>query len=336
MRLLHLGASLLTAVLLAACSSAVPQPPQPAQIPLPSLQLGIDLDFYASPGANVTPTARKDIAYIKSLHANAVSISFPFYSSKAGSALGPLAKTPSVAQLATLITMAENADLAVTVRPLLSQTALGGARVHWKPAHMAEWFAAYHRFLLPYAVLAQRDHVAVFVIGTELNEFANAREWTALRAAVAAVYHGELAFSNNWLGARNATAGLTEMTDAYEPVPLSDSASVSALAGAVTYWAHALPYGSVLSEVGIAAQSGAYAHPWELGSRTAPMKPQVQANWFSAQCQAVVQDHLGGIYFWPLYFGQSFPDRAGGPTAWAATPGSAAIAECFSMLKASS
>lgn len=336
MRLLHLGAALLTAGLVAACSSAAPPPPLSAQVPLPSVQLGVDLDFYASPGANITSTARQDIAYIKSLHANAVSISFPFDSSKAGLVLGPLAKTPSVAQLGVLATMAENAGLAVTLRPLLSQAALGGARVHWKPAHLGEWFAAYQRFLLPYAVLAQRDHVAVFVIGTELNDFANAREWTTLRAAIAAVYHGELAFSNNWLGTKNATPGLTEMTDAYEPVPLSDSASVPALAGAVTYWAQALPYGSVLSEVGIAAQSGAYAHPWALGSKAAPIKPQIQANWFTAQCQAVVQDHLGGIYFWPLYFGQSLPDRAAGPTAWAATPGATAIAKCFATMQASS
>ena len=336
MRFLSLVAGLLASVLLAACSSAKPPPSLTAQVPLPSVQMGIDVDFYASPGANIESTARQDIAYIKSLHANAISISFPFNSSKTGAVLGPLAKTPSVAQLDTLITMAENADLAVTVRPLLSQAALGKARVHWKPTHLAAWFSAYQHFLLPYAAMAQRDHVAVFVLGTELNKFASAPEWTTLKRAVAAVYHGKLAFSNNWLGMRNATAGLTEMIDAYEPVPLSDSASVSALAGAVSYWAHALPYGSVLSEVGIAAQSGAYAHPWELGSKAAPIKRQIQANWFSAQCQAVVKDQLGGIYFWPLYFGQSFPDKTVGPTAWAGTPGANAIARCFSAMEASS
>jgi hypothetical protein len=332
----RLAAVQLAAVLLAACSSAAPQPPPTAQVALPSVQLGIDLDFYASPGANITPTARRDIAYIKSLHANAISVSFPFYSSRTGAVLGPLAKTPSVAQLGTLVTMAESAELAVTVRPLLSQTALGKARVHWRPAQLAAWFSAYKHFLLPYAAMAQRDHVAVFVIGTELNSFANAPEWAGLKAAVAAVYHGKLAFSNNWLGAKNTTAGVTEMTDAYEPVPLSDSASIPALVGAVTYWAQSLPYGSVLSEVGIAAQSGAYAHPWELGSAAAPIKPQIQANWFSAQCQAVLQDHLGGIYFWPLYFGQSLTGRTDGPTAWAATPGATAIAKCFSAMEASS
>ena len=336
MRLLLAAAATLTTALVAACSSAAPPPAQTAAVPLPSVQLGVDLDFYATPGANITATAKQDIAYIKSLHANAISISFPFYSSKAGSALGPIPKTPSLAQLDTLITMAESADLAVTVRPLLSQDALGKARVHWKPAHLAAWFAAYQHFLLRYAALAQRDHVDVFVIGTELNAFANSPEWATLQTAVSAVYHGKLAFSNNWSGTKNATAGVTEMTDAYEPIPLSDSASVPALAGAVTYWAHALPYGSVLSEVGIAAQSGAYAHPWQLGSKAAPIKSQIQANWFSAQCQAVVQDHLGGIYFWPLYFGQSLTGTTAGPTAWAARPGAIAIAKCFSAMAASS
>lgn len=337
MRLLRPAAALLTGVLLAACSSS-PPPAATTHVPEPALQLGIDIDFYTSPGANVAPTARQDIAYIKSMHANAVSISFPFYNDKAGSALGPLPATPSVAPVGTLITTAENAGLAVTLRPVLNQAALGEARVHWTPAHLAAWFTAYQHFLLPYAALAQRDHVAVFVIGTELNSFSNAPEWATLRDAVAAVYHGTFAFSNNWQGVRNATPGLTEMTDAYAPVPLNDSAPVSALAGAVAYSAHALPSGNILSEVGIAAQSGEYAHPWEVGSKTAPMKPQIQANWFSAQCQAVAKDHLGGIYFWPLYFGQSLtvPDRADGSTAWVATPGATAIAKCFTTLRASS
>ena len=322
MRLLRSAVALLTGLLVAACSSA-----RPARdgkfVQEPTLQLGIDIDFYTNPGANVASIARQDIAYIKSLNANAVSISFPFYNDKAGSALGPLAATPSVAPLGTLITIAENAGLAVTLRPVLNQAALGEARAHWTPAHLAAWFTAYQHFLLPYAALAQRDHVAVFVIATELNEFSEAQEWATLRNAIAAVYHGTFAFSNNWLGIRNATPGLTEMTDAYAPVPLNDSASVSALAGAIAYSSRALPFGNILSEVGIAAQSGAYAHPWEVGSKTAPLKPQIQASWFSAQCQVVAEEHLGGIYFWPLYFGQSLtntrqgrrPDRMGG-YAW--------------------
>lgn len=335
MRLLRPAAAVLTGALVVACSTAQQSQDTARHVPEPALQLGVDIDFYSSRGADVTPTARQDIAYIKSLHANAVSISFPFHTDKAGLHVGPLSDTPSVASLGTLIATAETANLAVTLRPVLNQSSLGEARVHWAPVNLAAWFAAYQHFLLPYAALAQRDHVAVFVIGTELNNFANAPEWTSLRNAIAGVYHGTLAFSNNWLGTRNATAGLTEMTDAYAPVPLNDSAPVASLAGALAFWAHALPSGDILSEVGIAAQSGAYAHPWELGSKTAPIKSQIQANWFSAQCQAVAEDHLGGIYFWPLYFGQSLTvaDRGDGPTTWAATPGASAIAKCFDFLR---
>jgi len=341
MRLLFPVVGLLIAMSLGACSYTARQESPTAvaaPVPMPSLQLGVDIDFYTSPGANVMPTALQDIAYIKSLHANAVSISFPFYTNKAGTALGALPTTPSVAALGTLIATAETAGLAVTVRPVLNEAALGESRVHWTPAHLGSWFTAYQHFLLPYAALAQRDHVAVFVIGTELSIFSTAPEWATLRAAMAAVYHGQLAFSDNWTARRNATAGLTEMIDAYAPVPLDDNASVSALAAGLAYWARTLPSGSVLSEVGIAAQSGAYSHPWELGSNTAPIEPQIQANWFSAQCQAVTIDHLGGIYFWPVYFGQSLtvPDKADGPTAWAATPGATAIAKCFAALGPSS
>jgi uncharacterized protein YcfL len=339
MKLPRLIGALLAAVLLVACSSKQQAPPAEAtQIPVPTLQLGIDIDFYSSPGANIAAIARQDIAYIKSLHANAVSISFPFYNDKAGSAVGPLTTTPSVTSLDTLITTADAAGLAVTLRPVLSEAALGEARVHWRPAHLVAWFTAYQHFVLPYAALAQRDQVDVFVVGTELNKFSNSPEWATLSTAIAAVYHGQLAFSNNWLGVRNATPGLIEMTDAYAPAPLSDGASVSALAGTLAYGERKLPTGSVLSEVGIAAQSGAYAHPWKVGSRTASIKPQIQVNWFNAQCQAVAMDHLGGIYFWPLYFGQSltFPDKSDGPTAWAATLGATAIANCFTSLRASS
>ena len=335
MRLLRPAVVLLTGVLLAACASSGQPPPDAAmRVPEPALQLGVDIDFYSSRDANITTTAKQDIAYIKSLHANAVSISFPFYSNKAGSDVRALSKTPSVARLDTLITIAEAAHLAVTLRPLLNQLGLGEARVHWTPANLAAWFAAYQHFLLPYAALAQRDHVDVFVIGTEFNSFSNAREWVSLRNAVAAVYHGTIAFSNNWLGTQNDTPGLAEMTDAYAPVPLNDSAPLASLAGALAYWARTLPSGGVLSEVGIAAQSGAYAHPWELGSNSLPIDPKIQVNWFNAQCQAVAEDHLGGIYFWPLYFGQSLtvPDRADGPTAWVATPAANAIAKCFSTL----
>ena len=338
---------LLISMLLAACSSAIPEsaqssPNESAPQPMPSvhtkhvLQLGIDIDFYTSAGTNVAPAAQQDVSYIKGLHANAVSISFPFYTNRVGTVVGPLPATPSVTQLGTLINTARAAGLTVTVRPLLNESALGESRVHWKPRRLSTWFNAYQHFLLPYAALAQHDHVAMFVVGTELSRFSASSEWMKLATAVHAVYHGKLAYSNNWIGVRNSAAGVVQTTDAYAPLPLPDSAPVSALAAGWKSWARTFPTGTILSEVGIASQSGAYAHPWEWGSSTAPIDPRIQARWFRAACQAVNADHLGGIYFWPLYFGQSLtvPEGTNGPTSWAATAGAAAISKCFAKLRA--
>ena len=271
------------------------------------------------------------------MHANAVSISFPFYNDKAGSALGPLPATPSVAQLDTLITMAENADLAVTLRPVLSQTALGEARVHWTPAHLAAWFTAYQHFLLPYAALAQRDHVDVFVIGTELNKFSNAPEWATLRDCDSRGVSRTARVLQQLAGRKERHArsdGNDRRLRAGPPVRQRvgiRSGGRTCLLGArpavrerPVRGRHSRAVRCVRPPVGGGIQDRAdkAADPGELVQRTVP---------------GGREDHLGGIYFWPLYFGQSLtvPDRADGPTAWAATPGATAIANCFTALRES-
>ena len=45
------------------------------------MQLGIDIDLYTYPGQDFAAAAATDIAYIASLHANSMSISFPFFMS---------------------------------------------------------------------------------------------------------------------------------------------------------------------------------------------------------------------------------------------------------------
>jgi hypothetical protein len=303
-------------------------------------QLGIDLDFYWNAGANVSLIARQDVAYVKALGANAISISFPFVTNRRGSYVSAYSRTPSLADLSVLIKAAENAGLTVTVRPAIDEKTLGETRVNWKPKNLLAWFAAYQRFLLPYASLAQRDHVAAFCVGTELSKIATVPEWNKLDAALHTVYDGDLVYSNNWnVPARSfATGDVAEMVDAYPPFPLRDSATVTALTTAWEHWAKSLPRGTVLSEVGIPAQSGAYKHPYAWGSHSAPVKPQIQTRWFTAACHAVMADKLHGIYFWALTFGQSLTEPRGDndPGSFVATPGATAITNCFRALRADS
>ena len=103
-------ATLGVTILLAACSAASTVSPRlrvPASVPVPKIleprrQLGIDIDFYAYPGIHVAELAQQDVAYIKSLNANAVSVSFPFFSNRPGTTIKVTNRTPSTSQLKRL------------------------------------------------------------------------------------------------------------------------------------------------------------------------------------------------------------------------------------------
>jgi hypothetical protein len=102
-------------------------------------------------------------------------------------------------------------------------------------------------------------------------------------------------------------------------------------------WDHYLgtrPHGIVLSEVGIAAQSGAYYAPYNVIWNGKPLKPTIQVHWFDAACNAVVNEHETGIYFWSLGLGQQLnvPPGPADPASWVDGPGQNAISACFKRL----
>lgn len=294
--------------------------------PTPGVQLGVGLDFYYYPAENVAKQANAAIAYVKSLHANSLCISFPFFvSGPKSNSVYPTAATPTIPQLAVVLREARQAGLFVSVRPLLDEHNLGMSRVHWKPRDPVAWFASYTRFLLPYATLAQYEHVSEFIVGTEFSAFAQSSHWKALDAAVRTKFHGTLAFANNWTlhHFRPGGGDVQQTVDAYHPMRGDLTASWEA-------YDRTLPPAIVETEVGIAAVQGASAEPYRTNWNTAQIDPSVQAQWFTAACRAASATHLGGIYFWPIDLGQKLT----GPTVkhqgrWAGGQGAQAIAQCF-------
>jgi hypothetical protein len=332
-------------VLVAGCTAASRlhqlQPPavpksHPVTLPAdspPMFQRGIDIDAYTYPGQHVAAAAKVDVAYIKGLHANAVSVSFPFFVSgpKAGGVHATSA-TPTPAQIAVLVRVARAAGLRVTIRPLLDEGSLRQCRCTWAPAHPGRWFVSYQDFLLPYAVAAQSAGADVLVVGTELNRFSHSSLWVPLDWAVRSVFHGQLACDSNW-GRVNRFTGACglpasgQAVDAYPPMP----------GNVGTGWRlfdALLPRGITESEVGIDAVAGAYSQPYRHYWPGATLAPRVQAQWFTAACHAAMAGHLGGIYFWPVGLGG---DPGAGPTAafqgaWGG-PGARAISRCFAMIE---
>jgi hypothetical protein len=296
---------------------------------------GIDIDLYTYPGQDFASTAATDVAYITSLHANALSVSFPFFmNGHRAAGVHATSATPTPSQLAVLVHAARQAGLYVSIRPLLDESSIGMSRVYWAPVHPAAWFASYRKFLLPYAAMAQREHADELIVGTEFSQFAAWPRWNALDNALRSRFHGRLGCANNWgrpLRAGlpgNCGRGAQETVDAYHPQ------RGNLTAGWETF-DRALPAGTVETEIGIAAVKGAYKAPFQHAWKTTSLDQAVQVRWFTAACHAAAKEHLGGIYFWPLGFTQAIQ---GGPTLadqglWSGGLGAHAISACFAWLE---
>lgn len=305
--------------------------PQAVAIGKPAFQRGIDVDAYTYPGHDFSAAAAAVVAYVKSLNANSLSISFPFFmSGRYSSRVFASPRTPTPTELALFITDAERAGLYVSLRPLLSEANIGKSRVIWQPAHPAAWFANYRRFLLPYARMAQASKVGEFIVGAEFSRFGDSPRWNGLDRALAQVFHGELAYSNNDTRGLSQSSGgrvAIKTVDAYHPI------HPPFLRGWKSF-DRRLPAHTVLTEVSIAAIDGAWRQPWVHRSQGVRVNPLVQARWFGAACHAAMATGMGGIYFWAIPLSTRFrgPTLAT-PGAWAHSAGSAAIARCFGTAK---
>jgi hypothetical protein len=288
--------------------------------------------MYLFPGTNVAAAARADVRYVLSLHANAVSLSFPFFmAGRNAHSVYAGSETPTPAQVALLARDAEQAGLYVSIRPLLDEKSLGMSRTAWKPRNPAAWFASYQQFLLPYAEMAKRDYIPELIVGAEFDKFGASPRWEALDRALQGVYHGRLTYARNWDVGSTQGGPVTQVVDSYPPFPqLAASASVASLTRAWESYDLQLPADTVESEVGIAAVRGAYARPWAVQwPDGTTIDPAIQARWFTAACRAAQATDMGGIYFWALGFGRSSGPTVSQSAAWSNSPGSNAIAACF-------
>jgi len=301
--------------------------PENVAIRAPAFQRGIDVDAYTYPKQDFSAAAAAVVAYVKKLHANSLSISFPFFmSSRRSSEVFASTRTPTPTELGLFIADAERAGLYVSLRPLLSEFQIGGNRTLFRPAHMSAWFASYRRFLLPYARMAEANKVGMFIVGAEFSNFGRAPQWNGLDRALGRVYHGRLAYSNN------GTVHLSPSTGgryAIKTVDAYPSMNRPLLSGWQAF-DRKLPRGTIVSELGIAGFNGAWRTPWRHRLAKKQLLPRVQVWWFSAACQAARATGLRGIYFWALPMAAKFPrTTAATPAAWAYSVGAAAIAHCF-------
>lgn len=262
--------------------------------------------------AYVEKQARKQAAYLVGLKANAVSVSFPFYTEgRTSTKLAAGRGTPTPEHLETVLRVFHEAGLRTTVRPTLDEAVLvppEGWRGNIKPTDKEAWFDAYEALLGPYLDVAQRQRAATFVIGTELNSMEGHPGWKPLIAAAEKRFKGEVSYDANW---DNYVGGHIDVpvkrlgVDAYFPVKVPDDASVDQLVDGWNTWLDKKSKGPlsriVLAEAGISAMDGAYHAPGDFYARR-KLNPAVQATWYKAVCQVVRERRMTGVYWWSVSF----------------------------------
>ncbi|MFF4847322.1 glycoside hydrolase family 113 [Streptomyces sp. NPDC001194] len=262
--------------------------------------------------AHIEKQARKQAAYLVGLKANAVSVSFPFYTEgRTSTKLAAGRSTPTPEHLETVLRVFHEAGLRTTVRPTLDEVVLvppEGWRGNIKPTDKEAWFDSYEALLGPYLDVAQRQKAATFVIGTELNSMEGDPGWKGLIATAEKRFKGEVSYDANW---DNYVGGHIDVpverlgVDAYFPVKVPDDAPVDQLVDGWNTWLDKKTKGPlsriVLAEAGISAMDGAYHAPGDFYARR-KLNPGVQANWYKAVCQVVRERKMTGVYWWSVSF----------------------------------
>ncbi|MYT07819.1 MULTISPECIES: hypothetical protein [Streptomyces] len=278
-------------------------------------QWGVQLYWEDNPRHSleyVEKQARLHADYLVGLHANSVSVSFPFFTGdRRSTKIFEGAKTPTPARLARVLEIFHEAGLRTTVRPLMDERSLDaedGWRGNIKPADRDTWFASYEAFAAPYLKAAESEKAATFVIGTELNSLEGDARWDGVVDHAEKLFSGEVAYDANW---DNYVSGPISMPvshlgiDAYFPVKVADDASVDTLVKGWNNWLDKKATGKLpkitISEAGIGAMNGAYHAPGDFYTKRA-VNPTVQANWYKAVCQVVQERRMSGVYWWSIYF----------------------------------
>jgi hypothetical protein len=282
------------------------------------------------------------------LHANAVSLNFPFW--QAGSRSNDphgVAMTATPGRLAMLTELAHRYGLSVQYRPFLYEGNLTNqSRPSITPTNVGLWFKNYWAFLEPYLASADEAGAASFSVAVELTSLLPAdpgvqkppfrcatclSQWSSLVSRARAVFPGSLVYSQQHLPLE--TIPLTDRGfDAYQPVcPSSPTVTFTTVsrcrvtspreitAAAFTRgFEHNLelagvqstPQDLTIEELGIAAVAGAYDNPndFRYPLGTAVDRP-VQTAWFAGACNAFRAQRLAGIYFWSIDFDTFTPSE---------------------------
>jgi hypothetical protein len=300
----------------AASASAAAAVRQSRPKPVPKPLVGVNL--YVNENYTLAETkawGERDLKYIAdTLKLKAVAIAWDYNvpSPSSNSVTSSSSRTPTIADLATLTSIAKSRGLRVEYRVLYAIGNSDSRNESIQPTSLTAWLGSLLAAETPALKLAQRDHVSEFVAGTEMASIDQSPLWGGFFAKAGRLYHGTLSYAS-W-GGKSGSGGFFSPqgaplplryfgASAYPPVDLPATASVAQLTKAWVAFLRRAPesvlHVTAIDETGIPAVAGAYHDPYQWdGLGHAQPDLAVQANWYRAACQAADLVHVRAIYFW--------------------------------------
>lgn len=257
-------------------------------------------------------------AYAKLLGANALAFNIPIYmDGLEGNSVYAGEHTPNVEQVDIVVAVAKSFGFRVTLRPLIDEQSFEGhGRDKINPKNRAQWFSSYSSLLLKYLVQGAADFDQ-FDIAVELSSLGDDLLWYGVIHEARLVYDGELGWCSNWDAYSLGQTGPDNLDvygiDFYPRLNLAEDSDIDEIAEAMRAWLATASIGNgnghkvVLSEVGIAAQAGAYINPADWGVPDKPMAPIIQSRWISAAWGVVSDLDLPGMFVWMLDLNHPIP-----------------------------
>lgn len=186
-----------------------------------------------------------------------------------------------------------------------------------KMATEEEWLAleaSYRNFIMDYATLAQEEAVAIFCIGTELEQFVVNRPefWKQLIVDIRKVFKGQLTYAANW-DEYKRTPFWSELDfigiDAYFPVCEDQTPTVECTVAGWKRWkdevgafAKAENKKVIFTEFGYRSVDFAGKEPWKADRSMNAVNLEAQANTLTGLFQSVWQEEwLAGGFVWKWF-----------------------------------
>jgi len=285
---------------------------KPAPKPLAGVNLYVAENY--SP-AETKAWGERDLKYIAdTLKLKAVAIAWDYnVPSPSATTVAPSSpRTPTIADLAELTSIARSYHLRVEYRVLYAIGNSDSRSVSIRPRNLTAWLRSLLAAETPALKLAQRDHVSEFVAGTEMASIDQSPLWGAFFTKAARLYRGILSYAS-W-GGKAGFGGFFSAqriplplryfgASAYPPINLPATASVAQLTKAWVAFLRRAPESllrlTAIDETGIPAVAGSYPDPYQWnGLGRAKPDLAVQARWYRAACQAADVVHVRALYFW--------------------------------------